>query len=287
MTVDLHMDTLWKITKWGRLKGRQHSSVNLSSLAEGQLDAVVFALYLPQHLEIDAKRLVDEQLEYFQELKKELNDTECFLALENGELLEGSLDRLKVLAKAGIKYLTLTHNYNNSLGCSATDEETGVGLTEFGEEVVRMCNTLGVLVDVSHTSFATAMCALAVSEKPVIASHSGCRKLLDHPRNLYDVVIRNIAQTGGLIGIPFVKKFVGTREAISEHIDHVVQLVGIHHAAIGSDIDGAILVDGADTANWFEVFANGLIKKGYSLTDISAIAGGNFQRLIQPSPTAF
>jgi len=194
----------------------------------------------------------------------------------------GKLSNVERYAKAGIVYLTLTHNYNNKLGCSATAVSAAfdTGLTPFGIQVIKECERFGVLVDVSHASDLTVYDAIAASHKPVIASHSGCRKLLDHPRNLTDTVISQIAATGGLIGVPFVKKFIGSYGAIIEHIDHIVQLVGIKHAAIGSDIDGAVLVDGANMANWKYSFSSGLAKLGYNNDDIAAVAGGNFSRLL-------
>src|SRR5260370_508773 len=122
--------------------------------------------------------------------------------------------------------------------------------------------------------------AMIASNKPVIASHSGCRKLLNHPRNLTDTLIKQIASTGGLIGVPFVKKFIGSRMAIAEHVDHIAQLVGLQHVAIGSDIDGAVMVDGVEMARWWESFAEGLTKYRYSDNDLDAIAGGNFEGLL-------
>ncbi len=284
MTIDLHLDTLWKMTKYGRFQiaeGAPYSDVSALRMGEGQLDSAVFAIYLAQHYEIDAERLVGEQIDYFKRQVWPKGFTP-YLAMENGALLEGKLSNVERYAKAGIVYLTLTHNYNNKLGCSATNvsAEFDTGLTPFGHKVLVECERLGVLVDVSHASDLTAHDVLNASSKPVIASHSGCRKLLNHPRNITDTLIGQIAKTGGLIGVPFVKKFIGSHEAIAEHIDHIVQLVGISHVAIGSDIDGAVLVDGANTANWKYDFANGLYKRGYGSDAIALIAGGNFERLL-------
>jgi microsomal dipeptidase-like Zn-dependent dipeptidase len=199
--------------------------------------------------------------------------------MENGTLLMNKLSNVERYAKAGIVYLTLTHNYNNKLGCSATDQNDE-GLKPFGARVIKECERYGVLVDISHASDLTAMDAILASRRPVIASHSGCRKLFDHPRNITDELIILIAGTGGLIGIPFVKNFIGTRDAIADHIDHISQLVGIKHVAIGSDIDGAVMVPGVEMSRWKDSFAEGLTKRGYTSYDISAVAGYNFQRLL-------
>ncbi len=281
MTIDLHLDTLWKMTKYGNFQiaeGAPYSDVNAASLAKGGLSGGVFALYLAQHYEVDSERLIGEQIAFFKEQQWPAG-FKAYLAMENGELLRGKPGNVEMYAKVGIVYLTLTHNYDNHLGCSATDKKQD-GLTLLGAAIVRQCNKHNVLVDVSHTSDLTAYDAIVLSEKPIIASHSGCRKLLDHPRNITDTLIGQIAATGGLIGIPFVKKFIGTRNAIADHIDHIVQLVGIKHVAVGSDIDGAVMVDGVEMANWTETVYGGLTKRGYSGADMDAVAGGNFERLL-------
>lgn len=281
MTIDLHLDTLWKMTKYGSFQiaeGESYSDVNAANLTAGGLQAGVFALYLAQHLECDAERLIAEQITNFQS-QHWPKGFQAYLAMENGALLEGKVSNLDKYAKAGIVYLTLTHNYDNELGCSATDKSQE-SLTPFGKDVIERCNQLGVFVDVSHASDSTAHKAIAESSKPVIASHSGCRKLFNHPRNITDNLISQIAATGGLIGVSFVRKFIGYRDAIADHIDHIVQLVGIKHAAIGSDIDGAVMCDGVDMSRWMQAFIEGLIRRGYGNNDINAIAGGNFQRLL-------
>jgi microsomal dipeptidase-like Zn-dependent dipeptidase len=281
MTIDLHLDTLWKMTKYGSFQiseGIRYSDVSAVKLFEGQLDAAVFALYLAQHYEMDAERLVGEQIAYFKS-QKWPEGFKPYLAMENGELLMRKLGNVEHYAKAGIVYLTLTHNYNNSLGGSATDKDNE-GIKPFGCRVIKECERFGVIVDVSHASDLTATDAIMASRRPVIASHSGCRKLFDHPRNIPDTLITLIAQTGGLVGVPFVRNFIGTREAIANHIDHIVQLVGITHVAIGSDIDGAVMVDGVEMARWRDSFADGLVQRGYSHDDIVLIAGENFKRLL-------
>jgi membrane dipeptidase len=278
MTIDLHLDTLWQMTKngyFGLTQGAPYSEVNISTLQRGQLDSAVFALYLPRQLDY-RKDLIDQQIDFF---RRNQHLQAGVLAMEGGQLLQGKIENLEKYAKVGIVYLTLTHNYDNALGGSAT--YTNIGLTRFGYQVVRKCEELGILVDVSHASEQTALDVVLMSEKPVIASHSGCRALLDHPRNLTGQLIMEIAQTGGLVGVPFVKKFVGTKEGITNHIDHIVQLVGIDRVGIGSDIDGATLVDGAGAETWIDVVATPLLRRGYKQEDIDKVTGGNFQRLLQ------
>lgn len=279
MTIDLHLDTLWKMTKYGAFdlrEGAEYSDVSFASLKAGGLQGAVFALYLAHHLECDAERLVEEQIEAFK-AQRWPEGFKGYLAMEGGQLLRGQLGNLEKYAKAGIVYLTLTHNYNNLLGSSATDPIEDYGLTNFGVEVVNQCHKLGVLVDISHSSERTAKMATYFGR--VIASHSGARAIINHPRNVSDDVIKRIARNDGLVGVPFVRKFIGSRAAIADHIDHIVQLVGIKHAAIGSDIDGAVTV--AEMPQWYEAVSEGLAKRGYSEAAIAAVAGGNFQRLLE------
>src|SRR2546430_9785234 len=146
------------MTKYGRFQiaeGASYSDVSALRMAEGQLDSAVFAIYLAQHYEIDAERLVGEQIEYFKSQVWPAGFTP-YLAMENGALLMGKISNVERYAKAGIVYLTLTHNYNNKLGCSATDQGRGEddngGLTQFGHAVVKECERLGVLVDISHAA---------------------------------------------------------------------------------------------------------------------------------------
>ena len=137
-------------------------------------------------------------------------------------------------------------------------------------------------MDVSHGSWDTTNDILIESTLPVIASHSGCRRLVDHPRNLTDDHIRRIAETKGVIHIPFAKRFVGTWKGVADHIDHVVQTVGYAtNVGIGSDLDGAELADGIqDVSDWTRVVIDELALRGYPDTAIANIAGGNTLRVL-------
>jgi len=130
------------------------------------------------------------------------------IGMEGGHSIEGSLAALRMLYGAGARYMTLTHSKNTRWADSATDERVHAGLTEFGEEVVREMNRLGMLVDLSHVSPETMHQALDVAAAPVIFSHSSCRAVTDTPRNVPDDVLRRLADNGGVIMITFVGAFV-------------------------------------------------------------------------------
>jgi membrane dipeptidase len=122
---------------------------------------------------------------------------------------------------------------------------------------------------------------LDLSPHPVVATHSGCRKLVNHPRNLSPQLIKKIAATGGLIGIPFVHKFIGDRPScVIDHVEEVIQLVGPKHVSVGSDLDGAKLIPGIkDVSSWSSVVIDGLANRGYSQEVINMVAGGNALRV--------
>jgi membrane dipeptidase len=130
------------------------------------------------------------------------------LGLEGGHAIENSLGALRVYYDLGARYMTLTHNVTTAWADAALDSAKHGGLTEFGKEVVREMNRLGMLVDLSHVSPGTMSDALDVTEAPVIFSHSGARALVDHPRNVPDSILRRVPANGGVVMVPFVTSFV-------------------------------------------------------------------------------
>jgi membrane dipeptidase len=132
----------------------------------------------------------------------------CLIGIEGGHQINDSLGVLRQMHAAGARYMTLTHTTNTDWADSATDTPVHHGLTAFGEEVVREMNRLGMLVDISHVSPDTMKAALAVSEAPVIFSHSSARALVDHPRNVPDDILRTLGQKGGVVMVNFATGYV-------------------------------------------------------------------------------
>jgi membrane dipeptidase len=130
------------------------------------------------------------------------------IGVEGGGQIDGSLDVLRAYRALGAGYLTLTHSKNIEWADSATDDPKHDGLTEFGESVVRELNRLGMLADLSHVSEATMLDALRVSQAPVMFSHSSARALDDHPRNVSDAVLEQVAVNGGVVMINFAPMYV-------------------------------------------------------------------------------
>lgn len=286
LTIDAHVDTLWVLS--GHAMRQSPPTVDSNRMQFGGLDKVTLALYLSDDLQ---DRLGDEhswRAIQLQITSARMNFPAQYLALEGGRVLGKSeatrFTRLKQLADVRIKYLTLVHNHNNLLAGSATDPaKPEMGLTRAGVEIVEECEEHGVLVDLSHASDRTISEVLGHSTKAVIASHSGCRAINRHPRNLTDMQIAQIAGTGGVICVPFAKKFVGTMAGVAKHIDHILGVTGsADHVGIGSDLDGAVMVPDVHGAeDWSKVVVDELQRRGLDDEDIAKVAGGNLQRLFE------
>jgi membrane dipeptidase len=130
------------------------------------------------------------------------------LGMEGGHSIAGSLGVLRMMYRLGVRYLTLTHNRNTPWADSATDAAELGGLSEFGREVVRECNRLGMLVDLSHVAVTTMRDALETSVAPAFFSHSGAQAVCDHPRNVPDEILHRVRDTGGIVMVPFVPAFL-------------------------------------------------------------------------------
>jgi len=128
----------------------------------------------------------------------------CMIGLEGGHAIQSSLAALRMYYELGVRYMTLTHFGTTSWADAATDSPLHGGLTEFGEDVVREMNRLGMLVDLSHVSVASMKDVLRVSRAPVIFSHSGAQAINVHPRNVPDDVLRELAENGGVVMVDFV-----------------------------------------------------------------------------------
>ncbi|HEX8071927.1 MAG TPA: membrane dipeptidase [Pyrinomonadaceae bacterium] len=141
----------------------------------------------------------------------------ALMGIEGGHAIENSLFALRDFYRLGVRYMTLTHNNTNDWADSARDEAKHNGLTEFGKEVVREMNRLGMLVDVSHVSDKTMSDVLDVSTAPIIASHSSARALANHPRNIPDDLLRRIAQNGGVVMVNFYPAFISAEYNAAEN----------------------------------------------------------------------
>jgi membrane dipeptidase len=201
-------------------------------------------------------------------------------ALEGADGLEGSLDNLRELHRRGVRLVQLVHFVDNALGSNQTPPHDDRGLTQFGREVIRESNRLGILIDLAHANTRTIADALEASTQPVLFSHTGAKALHSADRYLTDDEIRAIAGKGGLIGIWPAAAFE-TAAGMVRHIDHVKRLAGVDHIAIGSDLRGMSYFPAFGEEANFRAIVDGLIDGGYTDEEIGKIMGGNFFRVWQ------
>ncbi len=212
----------------------------------------------------------------------------AFRALEGGEALGESLGGLRSFYDRGVRLVGLTWSRKNALGRGVGAEGAG-GLTDFGRRVVREMERLGMLVDASHLSDEALDDLLAAAERPVVASHSNSRALMDHPRNLTDAQAEGIAASGGLVAATLAGCFVdGDPGKVSlsrflDHVDRLVSVAGADHVGLGSDFDGFTPENGTvlpDCSRLPDLTA-ALLDRGYSPEDVRKILGGNWMRIIR------
>ncbi len=159
------------------------------------------------------------------------------MGIEGGHMLGNDLRMVRIYRSLGVRYMTLSHFYNDEWADSSTDKPLHNGLTDYGKDIVREMNRQGMLVDISHVSDKTFYDALAVSKAPLIASHSSCRALCDHPRNMTDDMIKALAAKGGVIQINYEKSFLDQayKDARDKQSGGVVQVFDQIKKACGND----------------------------------------------------
>ena len=231
------------------------------------------------------------------------------MGLQNADEFRDPKD-VKAFFELGLRCAQLTYNSQNLVGSGSTDRVDG-GISDYGVEIINAMNEVGMLIDVSHSGDRTTLDAIELSPKPIAFTHSNCRALNNHPRLKTDEAIRKLAAKGGVMGITGVRNFVKDKEPttvedIVDHIDHVVKLVGIEHVGIGTDSDlmgydrmppdqykqlkagykssyafrDKIDTDGFNHPRKMFDLTAALVRRGYNDSNIQAVLGGNFRRLL-------
>lgn len=210
------------------------------------------------------------------------------LAIEGGHAIENDLNKLREFYNKGVRYMTITWNNSTAWAVSAQDSRSlTVGLSEFGKQVIRLMDSLGIIIDVAHTGIKTINDILAITKNPIINSHCGVRTLRNHYRNLYDYQIDSIAAHGGVIGVVFYPPFLSSSSSVNidtviKHIDYLKQRVGINHIALGSDFDGIEqTVLGLEDVSKLPQLTAALLRKNYSISDVRKILGENYLRVFK------
>ena len=255
---DSHIDTLqWVIYQNADL-GKRHDvyHVDIPRLFEGGMRNPYFAIYVPTYysgseairktlqLRDAMQRVLDA---YPSKIDLALNASDvvriqkagkiaAVLTIESGHVIADDLAVLRMYHLLGVRSMTLVHFRNNNWSDSSTDTAQHNGLTEFGKDVVKEMNRIGMIVDISHVSDKTFYDAMAVTTKPVIASHSSCRALSDFPRNMTDDMIRAVAKNGGVVGINFGGGFLHPNDA-EAYRQRIVNRGALQPMLTGSDLD--------------------------------------------------
>ena len=317
LTLDTHCDTPMFFPQGVDFGSRDpRILVDLHKMSEGHQDATVMVCYLPQpqqdetfssKVDFDVngpteyadlifdkiETIVEQNKQYLTIARtpadlyanKQQGRKSIMLGIENGLALDGHLERLQHFAQRGIVYMTLCHNGDNDICDSARGNQTHNGISSFGEQVVREMNRLGILVDLSHAGEKSFYDALEMSSQPIVCSHSSCRALCDHPRNLTDDQMRALAAKGGVMQITMYNGFLvkdGEATVLDalRHLEHAIEVMGINHVGIGTDFDGDGGVCGMANSSELLNFTRLLLARGYSEQDIEKIWGGNFLRVM-------
>jgi len=214
----------------------------------------------------------------------------AMIGVENAYPAGLDLARFEEFHARGARYVSLSHNghsqFSDSHTGEAEDEWLHGGLSDLGRQAVAELNRLGMLIDISHPSKAAIMEMVALCRAPVVASHSSARALTDHSRNLDDEQLRAVAENGGVVQTVALGAYV-RRESdtasvsdLVDHVDYMVNLIGIEHVGISSDFDGGGGIDGwQDASETFNVTLE-LVRRGYSEEEIAQIWSGNLLRAL-------
>ena len=238
IVIDSHDDTTQRLLFDKTFNiGERHSNGNIDvpRMREGGLDALFFSIWIPSDVTGPtavkrALQLIDSVHEAVRthpndlvlattaaDIRKAAADKKiaALMGMEGGHMIDNDLGTLRDYARLGVRYLTLTHFKNNDWADSSTDKPAHNGLTDFGKDVVRELNRLGVMVDISHVADKTFADVLELTTVPVIASHSSCRSISHHPRNMTDDMMRALAKNGGVIMINYEVSFLSEENRLA------------------------------------------------------------------------
>tara|TARA_A100000164_G_scaffold372824_1_gene402686 strand:+ start:3228 stop:4382 length:1155 start_codon:yes stop_codon:yes gene_type:complete len=334
--------------------------VDFQKMLEGNLDGGFFIVYVGQselnkngYQEAKEKAIIkfnaiNKMVEKYpnkivlvkspEEVYEAKRDKKLFAAIgiENGYVIGEDIELLKYYYDLGARYMTLSHIGHNQISDSSlpkkslnNDIEMHGGLSNFGKITIKKMNELGMMIDISHVSDKSALQAIKLSHHPVIASHSGARSVADHPRNIPDNIIREIAKKGGVVQVVAFSSYVKVNKKRTEsiinlrdsiltmtgdnnfipekhiklieykngmdkinkefplpsidsfidHIDHIVDLVGIDYVGISSDFGGGGGIEGWSNASQTFNITNSLLLRGYSKDEVNKIWSENFLRV--------
>jgi membrane dipeptidase len=318
LTLDTHVDIRWPDPPDATTETDR--CVDFPKMQRGGLKAVVFIAYTPQgprdvaghqaaadraeamlrHIRTRADGVARRFCATADELEAahQAGALAVLSAVENGNAMGRDLARLKLWRDLGAIYLTLTHDGHNDLADAARPKPAlgdGTaqhgGLSDLGRQAIAEMNRIGLIIDVSHAAKSSMMQAAELSRAPIVATHSCCRALCDHPRNLDDEQLDMLRARGGLVQITALDAFLrppgadgkspATVADMVDHVDYAVRRIGLDHVGLSSDFDGGGGIPGWANAGETMNLTAELHRRGYGAREIDLLWSGNFRRLMR------
>lgn len=302
--VDLHTDVPWQVADRNRSPKLTEGQARIDALRAGGYGALVLPIYISDKIKggpkiADAERIYEAAASVvaassaFLPLRSRFADQDkitTFLAIEGAGAFAEDITAIDRFIERGVRLISLAHARNNKLASAATDKKADYGITDLGKQLVRRIYDQGALIDVSHLSdagFADLVPIAAEYGAPIVATHSNARALCNVPRNLTDDELRMIGKTGGVAGLNYHAPFVASREHkatlddLVAQAEHMIQIAGIDHVALGSDFDGDIdPVEGMEDASKLPVLAKELRRRGHTNDELMKVFSQNALRVL-------
>lgn len=309
--IDLHCDTAFRMLYEGEKLKSNNLSIDIEKMKMGETLAQVFAFFIELDKNMDPYLEFEKMyLNFISEIEanketieivrniKELETVEAagklasFLSIEEGEVLKGDIKKLRSVYEKGIRLITLTWNFENSLGYpNCISKFRNTGLKDKGLEMVYEMEKMGMLPDASHLSDGGFYDLINHCKKPFIVTHSNSRTITNHSRNLTDEMIKDLANKGGVMGLNFCSAFlrdnvtsidiIPTIEDMMRHIKHIRNIGGVDVIALGSDFDGIENKVEINDASEMNKLRLALEADGFSINEIEKIFYKNTLRLFK------
>jgi len=308
--LDLHCDTITELLRLKKSLSKNQINISIEKMLVSDVLCQFFVIFINlknyENIEDTWKYFLKAHTKFNHEITKNsdfinfaLNYDDivknrsqgkisAFLTLEEGGICANKLKKLDELHKIGIRLVTLTWNYENSIGFPNSEDPIimNSGLKPFGKDFIKKMNSLRMLIDVSHLSDGGFWDVMELSKHPFVASHSNARAITNVTRNLDDSMLRALADKGGVVGINFYSKFLGNDgkgsiEQMITHINHIKKIAGIDSIALGSDFDGFMGNCEIKNSGEYIKLIDALKAQKYSSEEIDKITYKNAIRVIQ------